>query len=65
MRFIDKNGKEIRLGTHLNVPLDTFSTGVVINNKKGELSLELRFEGKTIPLNDLSYLEILIDEKSY
>lgn len=52
--FTDRNGTEIKAGHELNVPLDVFSTGIVTLNENDELSLELRFESKNVPLNKLS-----------
>lgn len=63
--FIDKNGIKIKEGYELNVPLDVFSTGIVTLNEKKELSLELRFEGKKVPIKDIGYLEVLTSKKYY
>ena len=52
MNFKDKNGKEIKNGTELNVPLDIFSTGIVILDDENQLSLELKYESKKLPLKD-------------
>lgn len=49
----DRNGTEIKVGHELDVPLDVFSTGIVTVNEDNELSLELRFESKTVPLRRL------------
>ena len=54
--FTDKNGKKINLGDELNVPLEVFSTGIVVHNDKKELSLELKYEGKKIPLRHLDHV---------
>lgn len=54
MELVDKNGKEIKLGHELNVPLDVFSNGIVVLNEDDELSLELRYESKKIPLRNFS-----------
>lgn len=61
----DKNGKEIKVGHELNVPLDVFSSGVVIlDNESNELALELRHESKIIHLKSFNetvwdYFEVL------
>jgi hypothetical protein len=44
----DKNGKDIKKGCKLNVPLEVFSNDIVTENDKGYLCLELRYEGKKI-----------------
>jgi len=49
----DRNGTEIKVGHELNVPLDVFSNGIVTMNKDSELTLELRFESKTVKLKEL------------
>jgi hypothetical protein len=64
MVFIDKNGKEIKFKDALNVPLDIFSNGIVIKNENDELSLELRYESKKVPLSGLdsnffNFIEVL------
>jgi len=64
MVFIDKNGKEIKFKDILNVPLDIFSNGIVIKNENDELSLELRYESKKVPLSGLdsnffNFIEVL------
>lgn len=61
----DRNGTEIKIGHELDVPLDVFSTGIVTVNENNELSLELRFEGKKVPLKHIEHLEVLDSEKSY
>jgi hypothetical protein len=54
MGLKDKNGKEIKVGHELSVPLDVFSTGVVILDKEhNELALELKYESKKVHLNQL------------
>lgn len=63
--FTDKNGIEIKLGHELNVPLDVFSTGIVMLNENDELSIELRYEGKKVPLKHIKHLEVMIPEKVY
>ena len=52
----DKNGNQIIVGHELNVPLDVFSTGVVVHNEKKELSLELRYENKKVPLKEIVHI---------
>jgi len=52
----DKNGNKIDVGHELNVPLDVFSTGFVVHNEKKELSLELRYENKKVPLKEIVHL---------
>jgi hypothetical protein len=51
--FKDRNGIQIKVGHELDVPLDVFSNGIVILNDDKELSLELRYESKTVPLKRL------------
>lgn len=50
----DKNGNTIKIGDELEVPLDVFSNGIVILDKNGKLALELRFEGKSVPVSGLN-----------
>jgi len=64
MVFTDKNGKEIKFKDILNVPLDIFSNGIVIKNENDELSLELKYESKKVPLSGLdgnffNFIEVL------
>jgi hypothetical protein len=64
MGLKDKNGKEIKPGHELNVPLDVFSNGYVVLDKEKQLSLELRHEAKKLPLkhfneNFLKAIEVL------
>ena len=59
MTIKDVNGQEIKVGDELNVPLETFSTGVVVTNNKGELCLELRYEGNLVPIKDLKGIQVL------
>ena len=59
MTIKDVNGQEIKVGDELNVPLDVFSTGVVVKNNKGELCLELRYEGNLVPVKDLRGIQVL------
>lgn len=59
MGIKDLNGKEIKIGDELDVPMDVFSNGIVTPNKKGELCLELRYEGNLVPLKDIKYLKII------
>ena len=59
MTIKDVNGQEIKVGDELNVPLDVFSTGVVVKNNKGELCLELRYEGNLVPIKDIKYLKVV------
>jgi hypothetical protein len=64
MGLKDKNGKEIKLGHELNVPLEVFSNGYVVLDKENQLSLELRHESKKLPLkhfneNFIAQIEIL------
>jgi hypothetical protein len=54
MGLKDKNGKDIEVGHELNVPLDVFSNGYVVLNKENQLSLELKYEFKKLPLKNLS-----------
>ncbi len=54
MGLKDKNGKEIKPGHELNVPLDVFSNGYVVLDKENQLSLELKYESKKLPLKGLS-----------
>lgn len=61
----DRNGTEIKVGHELDVPLDVFSTGIVTVNENDELSLELRFEGKKVPIKHIKHLEVLDSEKIY
>jgi len=51
----DKNGINIQVGDELNVPLDIFSTGIVVEDANSNLSLELKYEHKKIALKDLNY----------
>lgn len=54
MGFKDKHGKEIKVGQELTVPLDVFSSGVVVMDKDhNELALELKYESKKIHLKHL------------
>ena len=54
MGIKDKNGKKIEVGQELTVPLDVFSSGVVVmDDDHNELSLELRYESKKIHLKNL------------
>jgi hypothetical protein len=57
----DKNGKDIKKGCKLNVPLEVFSNDIVTENDKGYLCLELRYEGKKIMIKDMNQniLEII------
>ena len=61
----DRNGTEIKVGHELDVPLDVFSTGIVTVNENDELSLELRFEGKKLPIKHIKHLEVKKKKKSY
>lgn len=55
MGFTDKNGKEIKVGHELTVPLDVFSNGFVVMDKEhNELALELRYESKKVHLKHLN-----------
>lgn len=63
--FTDKNGIQIKVGHELDVPLDVFSTGIVTLNDNNELSIELRYEGKKVPLKHIKHLEVMIPEKVY
>ena len=58
----DIKGKEIKPGHELNVPLEVFSNGIVVLNKKNEMCVEFRFEGKLLPIKDLKHLEVLEKE---
>lgn len=54
MGLKDKNGKEIKIGHELSVPLDVFSTGIVVIDKEtNKLALELKYESKKVPLVNL------------
>lgn len=53
MVLTDKNGKEIKAGHELNVPLEVFSTGFVVL-KDNELSLELKYESTLVALRKLN-----------
>ena len=55
----DIKGKEIKPGHELNVPLEVFSNGIVVLNKKNEMCVEFRFECKLLPIKDLKHLEVL------
>lgn len=64
MGLKDKNGKEIKPGHELNVPLDVFSNGIVVLDKENQLSLELKYESKKLQLkhfndNFLKAIEVL------
>jgi len=64
VKFIDKNGKEIKFHDHLDVPLDVFSNGLVVKNDKNELALELKYDSKKLPLtsfdeNFFKHVEVL------
>ncbi|MFN7656348.1 MAG: hypothetical protein ACK5OW_01000 [bacterium] len=54
----DLNGNEIKIGDELDVPMDVFSTGIVVTNNKGELCLELRYEGNLLPIKHIKYLKL-------
>jgi hypothetical protein len=54
MGLKDKNGKEIKPGHELNVPLEVFSNGIVVLDKENQLSLELRHESKKLQLKHLN-----------
>lgn len=54
MELTDRNGNEIKLGQELTVPLDVFSNGYVVLNKDNDLSLELKYESKKVPLKHLN-----------
>jgi hypothetical protein len=54
MGLKDKNGKEIKPGHELNVPLDVFSNGYVVLDKENQLSLELKYESKKLPIRHLN-----------
>ncbi len=53
---VDIKGKEIKLGDELDVPLEVFSNGIVVLNKENQMCIELRFEGKLLPIKDLKHL---------
>lgn len=53
MALTDKNGKEIKAGHELNVPLDVFASGFV-TLKDNELSLELKYESTLVALRKLN-----------
>jgi hypothetical protein len=65
MTLKDKNGKEIKVGHELNVPLEVFSSGIVVlDEENNELALELRHESKKILLKSFNenvwdYFEVL------
>ncbi len=54
MELTDKNGNEIKVGQELTVPLDVFSSGYVVFNKDNDLSLELKYESRKVPLKNLN-----------
>ena len=55
----DIKSNEIKVGDELDVPTDVFSTGIVVTNNKGELCLELRYEGNLIPIKHMKYLRLV------
>jgi len=54
VELTDRNGNEIKVGQELTVPLDVFSSGYVVFNKDNDLSLELKYESRKVPLKHLN-----------
>lgn len=56
---MDINNYQIKVGDELNVPLDVFSTGIVVKDDKGNLCLQLRYEGNLVQVKDLKGVKVL------
>jgi asparagine synthetase A len=53
MILTDINGDIIYLGDELDMPLEIFSNGIVVEDEHGDLCVELRYEHKKIKLKHL------------
>jgi hypothetical protein len=56
--IIDNKGREVKLGDELDVPLEVFSNGIVVLDKENQMCIELRFDGKLIPIKDLQHIKV-------
>jgi hypothetical protein len=53
MVLTDVYNNQIELGDELDMPLEIFSNGIVVEDENGDLCVELRYEHKKIKLKYL------------